>query len=655
MKPAGRVLSDLLEKRHQSPFSLRVSQHSLSGSKSLSPKVSLRNSESLKSLHDNISDASAKYNERNSENKRKPFFSRFCSQVQHIYKKSFVHSTFPVFILIAYSFLGGLIFYLIEYPSERLMLDQKKAYFEQEKRFLQRIILSIEQVIRQIRFKYSSNRIELNKNIRIYKGLALNRIDKAIYWYVLNIYHLSDQASYKTKILKPIYPESMWFHHFSNNFGQMYALRNYTEQLSLRFWEISLEQNDNPLALRRKMNAALFRFETLTGLTHLFTPTWTFWNAMFLAVTTYTTIGYGNITAQSKLGRLAAMLYATIGIPLLLMILHKLGRKSVRVLERFWNWSLRLLVRILWLQSGKPLKQENQDDFCDGNVPLLLPVCDVTPTNSEDIFVIFGLILVGLALFSMCINFLQIKLEWLFEELLMTVLEEYNQKGILPTEGLNISTKIDLLAIWRMWKKRRHQQKIRRKDTTGSAILLRFKRDRRALFEHIHHILCMVNKGTQTEEDIVGAYINTGKICSDEVCWSEVSMLPVAEHRPLIVQAKTMKNIDNEMVTLSSQVIEPQKVNVITIAERSVASHNTSISSSEQSALMNGSRKCKLNKALKTASLMPQEVPAGYYMYTSPRASRVYTNELDRLLAEVKARIDDCRVLTDKYSNRTTL
>ncbi|EJW73681.1 hypothetical protein WUBG_15411, partial [Wuchereria bancrofti] len=52
--------------------------------------------------------------------------------------------------------------------------------------------------------------------------------------------------------------------------------------------------------------------------------------------TTYTTIGYGNITAQSKLGRLAVMLYATIGIPLVLMILHKLGRQSFRVLERFW-------------------------------------------------------------------------------------------------------------------------------------------------------------------------------------------------------------------------------------------------------------------------------------------------------------------------------
>lgn len=40
-------------------------------------------------------------------------------------------------------------------------------------------------------------------------------------------------------------------------------------------------------------------------------------------VTTYTTIGYGNVTAKTRLGQMAAMLYAVIGIPLVLMILHK--------------------------------------------------------------------------------------------------------------------------------------------------------------------------------------------------------------------------------------------------------------------------------------------------------------------------------------------
>lgn len=47
------------------------------------------------------------------------------------------------------------------------------------------------------------------------------------------MYHLSDQEIYKAKILQPAQPEILWLHHFGNNFGQMYALRNYTEQVKL--------------------------------------------------------------------------------------------------------------------------------------------------------------------------------------------------------------------------------------------------------------------------------------------------------------------------------------------------------------------------------------------------------------------------------------
>lgn len=48
--------------------------------------------------------------------------------------------------------------------------------------------------------------------------------------------------------------------------------------------------------------------------------------------------------------------------------------------------------------------------------------------------------MIGLALFSMCINVLQIKLEWLFEELLVTSLEEYKQKGV-PAEKIKVPVK----------------------------------------------------------------------------------------------------------------------------------------------------------------------------------------------------------------------
>ncbi|VDN40676.1 unnamed protein product [Gongylonema pulchrum] len=158
---------------------------------------------------------------------------KLCLRLQCIYKKSRIHGAFPILILAAYSFFGGFIFYLIEYPHEQLLLEEKKAYFEREKRSMHRLLLSIELVLRQIRANHSTNRYLLNKTIRIYQRFALNRIDKAVYWYVLNMYHLSDQETYRASVLQPVFAESRWLPYFSTNFGQMRALQNYTEQVSL--------------------------------------------------------------------------------------------------------------------------------------------------------------------------------------------------------------------------------------------------------------------------------------------------------------------------------------------------------------------------------------------------------------------------------------
>ena len=201
-----------------------------------------------------------------------------------------------------------------------------------------REILEIESRIQSMYQFFNSTDLRTNE-IKRYRSFAMNRLNKAIYWYVLQIYYLNDQESYKTSLLHPNNPENLWRTHFSSNFGRIYALKNYTQQLSDRCWEIGYEQNNFTMT-KLKLQEAIVLFNHWTGLDHVLTPTWTFWNSMFLAVTTYTTIGYGNVTASSRLGKLAVMIYAVIGIPLVLMILHRLGSYFLLMLQKFWDFCI---------------------------------------------------------------------------------------------------------------------------------------------------------------------------------------------------------------------------------------------------------------------------------------------------------------------------
>ncbi|CAL4120375.1 unnamed protein product [Meganyctiphanes norvegica] len=63
---------------------------------------------------------------------------------------------------------------------------------------------------------------------------------------------------------------------------------------------------------------------------------WTFAGAFLYSLTVITTIGYGSVAPQTMLGRIVTIIYALLGIPLMLLYLSSVGDLLSRVLK--WVW-----------------------------------------------------------------------------------------------------------------------------------------------------------------------------------------------------------------------------------------------------------------------------------------------------------------------------
>ncbi|CAK5076928.1 unnamed protein product [Meloidogyne enterolobii] len=67
-----------------------------------------------------------------------------------------------------------------------------------------------------------------------------------------------------------------------------------------------------------------------------FFEAWDFWGALFYVQTVFTTIGYGNITPRTTAGQAFSILYAIVGIPLVLALLNQTSRRMTRWLSQKW-------------------------------------------------------------------------------------------------------------------------------------------------------------------------------------------------------------------------------------------------------------------------------------------------------------------------------
>ncbi|VDK82716.1 unnamed protein product [Onchocerca ochengi] len=86
--------------------------------------------------------------------------------------------------------------------------------------------------------------------------------------------------------------------------------------------------------------------------------------------------------------------------------------------------------------------------------------------------------------------------------------------------------------------------------------------------------------------------------------------------------------------------------------QQSISDDQPSVSNNQQSISIDESKRSTFDKTVEIVSLTSRKLEVPHYMYTTPKAKRIYIDELHRLFAEIKVRIDDCHVLVDSKNHK---
>ncbi|KAI1719059.1 ion channel domain-containing protein [Ditylenchus destructor] len=141
--------------------------------------------------------------------------------------------------------------------------------------------------------------------------------------------------------------------------------------------------------LSRELNTTLDYYDRLMGFQSPHTTSiedqskWTIWGGLYFAGTVYTTIGYGDIVTETAGGKLFTVIYAIIGIPLVITVLNVWGGGLFQLTLVIWrgcmlNGIRRISSAFKGPKKRKPIYVENDYDEEDEHF-----IMTMESTNSE--------------------------------------------------------------------------------------------------------------------------------------------------------------------------------------------------------------------------------------------------------------------------------
>ncbi|XP_072246517.1 potassium channel subfamily K member 18 [Leuresthes tenuis] len=86
---------------------------------------------------------------------------------------------------------------------------------------------------------------------------------------------------------------------------------------------------------------------------------WNFWGSMFFCCTVFTTVGYGEIYPVTLPGKVACVLYAMVGIPLMLLVILDVGDFLALVMSRAYI-RIHTLLKVLRSHTWSPWKTQEK-------------------------------------------------------------------------------------------------------------------------------------------------------------------------------------------------------------------------------------------------------------------------------------------------------